>query len=58
MRPDDQAMYAFTPQGVVVLLGCCHAGVVNTLVELTGASPIHAVIGGTHLLRANQERLE
>ncbi|MEO1752186.1 MBL fold metallo-hydrolase [Thiofaba sp. EF100] len=59
--PDDQAMYAFTPQGVVVLLGCCHAGVVNTLeyiVELTGGAPIHAVIGGTHLLRANQERLE
>lgn len=59
--PDDQAMYAFTPQGVVVLLGCCHAGVVNTLeyvVELTGGEPIHAVIGGTHLLRANQERLE
>lgn len=47
--PDDQAMHAFTPQGVVVLLGCCHAGVVNTLeyiVELTGGAPIHAVIGG------------
>jgi 7,8-dihydropterin-6-yl-methyl-4-(beta-D-ribofuranosyl)aminobenzene 5'-phosphate synthase len=59
--PDDQAMYALTPQGVVVLLGCCHAGVVNTLeyiVELTGGAPIHAVIGGTHLLRANPERLE
>ncbi|MEW5972268.1 MAG: MBL fold metallo-hydrolase [Pseudomonadota bacterium] len=58
--PDDQALYALTPQGVVVILGCCHAGVVNTLEyvsELTGGRPIHAVIGGTHLLRAGEERL-
>jgi len=58
--PDDQALYALTSQGVVVILGCCHAGVVNTLEyisELTGGRPIHAVIGGTHLLRAGEERL-
>lgn len=58
--PDDQALYALLPDGVVVLLGCCHAGVVNTLehiVELTGGRRIHAVIGGTHLLRAGEERL-
>lgn len=58
--PDDQALYALTAQGVVVILGCCHAGVVNTLEyvsELTGGRPIHAVIGGTHLLRAGEERL-
>lgn len=58
--PDDQALYALTPQGVVVILGCCHAGVVNTLEyisELTEGHSVHAVIGGTHLLRANGERL-
>ena len=58
--PDDQALYALLPEGIVVILGCCHAGVVNTLEyisELTGGLPIHAVIGGTHLLRANAERL-
>jgi len=58
--PDDQALYALLPEGIVVILGCCHAGVVNTLEyisELTGGQPIHAVIGGTHLLRANAERL-
>ncbi|TCJ14981.1 MBL fold metallo-hydrolase [Parasulfuritortus cantonensis] len=57
---DDQALYALLPEGVVVLLGCCHAGVVNTLDyigELTGGQPVHAVIGGTHLLRAGEERL-
>jgi 7,8-dihydropterin-6-yl-methyl-4-(beta-D-ribofuranosyl)aminobenzene 5'-phosphate synthase len=58
--PDDQALYALLPEGVVVILGCCHAGVVNTLEyisELTGGLPIHAVIGGTHLLRADEARL-
>jgi len=58
--PDDQSLYAVLPEGVVVILGCCHAGVVNTLEyisELTGGQRIHAVIGGTHLLRANDERL-
>jgi 7,8-dihydropterin-6-yl-methyl-4-(beta-D-ribofuranosyl)aminobenzene 5'-phosphate synthase len=60
LLPDDQALYVLLPEGVVVILGCCHAGVVNTLEyisELTGGLPIHAVIGGTHLLRASQERL-
>ena len=60
LLPDDQALYALLPEGVVVILGCCHAGVVNTLEyisELTEGRPIHAVIGGTHLLRANEARL-
>jgi 7,8-dihydropterin-6-yl-methyl-4-(beta-D-ribofuranosyl)aminobenzene 5'-phosphate synthase len=59
--PDDQALFFRAPEGVVVVLGCGHAGVVNTLDQvcrLTGATAIHAVIGGTHLLGASPERLE
>lgn len=58
--PDDQALVIATPSGSVVVLGCGHAGVVNTLdhiQQLTDARPIHAVIGGMHLLRASPERL-
>jgi 7,8-dihydropterin-6-yl-methyl-4-(beta-D-ribofuranosyl)aminobenzene 5'-phosphate synthase len=58
---DDQAMWFETPKGTVVLLGCAHAGVVNTLdyvSELTGKTAIHAVLGGMHLLRAKAPRLE
>lgn len=58
--PDDQALYARLPEGIVVILGCCHAGVVNTLEyisELTDGAPVHALVGGTHLLRADAERL-
>jgi len=50
---DDQAIVMNVKnQGLVVLTGCGHAGVVNTLrcaKELTGVDRIHAVIGGFHL---------
>ena len=58
---DDQALYIETPAGTVVVLGCAHAGVVNTLdyiAELTGRDRIHAVLGGMHLVRATPQRLE
>jgi 7,8-dihydropterin-6-yl-methyl-4-(beta-D-ribofuranosyl)aminobenzene 5'-phosphate synthase len=58
---DDQALFFDTRDGVVVLLGCAHAGVVNTLRHvrrLTSDRPIHAVLGGMHLLVASPERLE
>ena len=29
--PDDQALFIETPKGLIVLLGCCHSGVINTL---------------------------
>jgi 7,8-dihydropterin-6-yl-methyl-4-(beta-D-ribofuranosyl)aminobenzene 5'-phosphate synthase len=57
---DDQALFVETPEGVVVLLGCAHAGVVNTLLHiehLTNGKRFHAVIGGMHLLKASPARL-
>lgn len=58
---DDQALYFDTSRGIVVLLGCAHSGVINTLnhiAKLTGANRIHGVIGGMHLMNASDERLE
>ena len=58
---DDQALYFDTQAGLVVLLGCGHSGVVNTLdyvQQLTGGRPIHAILGGLHLLTANPERMD
>jgi len=57
---DDQAMFFGTPAGTVVLLGCAHAGVINTLQyirQLTDSRPIHAVTGGMHLVNASPERI-
>jgi len=58
--PDDQALYMKTPSGIVVLLGCAHSGLINTLdyiYELTEGSPFKAVIGGTHLRSASNEKI-
>ncbi|MEA2062095.1 MAG: MBL fold metallo-hydrolase [Gemmatimonadota bacterium] len=57
---DDQALYFESARGTVVVLGCAHAGVVNTLQyvrSLTGGRPFHAVLGGMHLVRASDERI-
>lgn len=58
---DDQALVIDLGRSVVLLLGCAHAGVVNTLDcvrQLTGGKPVRAVIGGLHLGLARAERLE
>ena len=57
---DDQAVYVQTLQGTLVLLGCAHAGPINTLdyvCQLTGSNDIFAVIGGLHLYDAPPERI-
>ena len=59
--PDDQAVFLDTPGGIVVVLGCAHAGVINTLQYikgLTGNSRLRAVMGGMHLLAAGRERMD
>jgi 7,8-dihydropterin-6-yl-methyl-4-(beta-D-ribofuranosyl)aminobenzene 5'-phosphate synthase len=60
MLPDDLALIINTGQGLAVITGCAHRGIINTLRQaqsLTGEDYIHTVIGGTHLLRASEERL-
>jgi len=58
---DDQVAFLETEAGTVVILGCAHAGVINTLrhiQSLTNGRPIHIVIGGMHLLNASSERMD
>jgi 7,8-dihydropterin-6-yl-methyl-4-(beta-D-ribofuranosyl)aminobenzene 5'-phosphate synthase len=43
----------------VLVLGCCHAGVVNTVEHvayMAGRRDIYAIIGGTHLGFCSQEQ--
>ena len=57
--PDDAALAIETPQGLVILLGCAHAGLVNTVEHFRnkfGSPRIHAIIGGTHLGPASDEQ--
>jgi len=58
--PDDQAIYFMTKQGLVILLGCAHAGVVNTMdyiTNMTNQRNVYAIVGGMHLVNASRERL-
>ncbi|HNQ84654.1 MAG TPA: MBL fold metallo-hydrolase [Deltaproteobacteria bacterium] len=59
--PDDQAAFLRTNRGVFVVLGCAHAGVINTLWyirELTGNAPFCVVMGGMHLVAAGRQRMD
>ncbi len=58
---DDQALVVDSPDGLIVITGCAHSGVVNTVLharEITGREEVLAVLGGFHLEDAGEERLE
>jgi len=50
---DDQALVAdVRGKGLVVITGCCHAGLINTVLharKLTGIDRVFGVVGGFHL---------
>jgi 7,8-dihydropterin-6-yl-methyl-4-(beta-D-ribofuranosyl)aminobenzene 5'-phosphate synthase len=56
---DDLSLVVESAEGLIVLCGCCHAGLLNTLehVQRTFARPIVAVAGGTHLVSADSTTL-
>ncbi len=56
---DDLSLVVESDEGLIVLCGCCHAGLLNTLehVQRTFTRPIVAVAGGTHLVSADSKTL-
>ena len=58
--PEDMSMVIETAQGLVLISGCGHAGLINTLESARtefGARPLHAAIGGFHLFPASDTHL-
>lgn len=69
---DEISLGILTPKGLVVVVGCSHIGIVNILHTIServnereGCDrnrgkkiPIYAVIGGTHLVEADEKRLQ
>ncbi len=58
---DDASLILNSAKGLVVLLGCGHAGPVNTLkhaMRITGNRHVHALIGGMHLSSAPKKKIE
>ena len=58
---DDQALVMKLKQkGLVVISGCSHAGIINTVLyakKLTGVEKVYAVLGGFHLSGADYEKI-
>lgn len=66
IEPDDfrgeQALFfTIKGKGLVVLSGCAHAGIVNTVThaqKIAAADTVHAVMGGFHLINAAPEVIQ
>ncbi len=60
--PEDSSIAFNTAEGVVLLSGCGHAGVVNTMTyvqdRLLPGRPIAALVGGFHLFGLDDARLD
>jgi len=59
--PEDQSLFFDTENGIVLISGCGHAGLANTLdyvQNIIPGRPIYKIIGGFHLLKLNNDKLE
>ncbi len=56
---DEIAVALDTEKGLVVIVGCSHPGIMNILrtIEKRSGKKICGVVGGTHLMEADEERL-
>lgn len=58
---DDQCLVLESAQGLVIILGCAHSGLINTLNHITAQLPgksIHTIIGGTHMGFLDEAQLD
>ena len=59
--PEDQSLFFDTHNGIVLISGCGHAGIINTLdyvSKIIPNRPIYKIIGGFHLLKLKMDKLE
>lgn len=57
---DEISLVIESKAGLVVVVGCSHPGILNMLSSIRKKfqKPIYALFGGTHLMEANEERIE
>lgn len=59
--PESMSMVINTSEGLVVLSGCGHAGMINIIEHarsIVRPAPLHAAVGGFHLLHADDQVLD
>lgn len=60
-RGEQAIFFNIKGKGLVVLSGCAHAGIVNTVRQaqrVSGMEKVHAVMGGFHLINAKPEIIQ
>lgn len=58
---DDSALIIALPDGLCIITGCGHAGVVNTVehaIAVTGIDRIYGIMGGFHLKEKDRQTIE
>ena len=58
---DDLALIIKTQKGLIIILGCGHAGPINSIrhaMRITGQKKVYAIMGGMHLNHAPEEKIE
>lgn len=58
---DDMSLVINGRDGLVIVSGCSHAGIVSIVkhsIRITGNDKVNAVIGGFHLINASNEKIE
>ena len=58
--PEDMSLVAVTDKGLVIISGCGHSGIINTLEHARRkikAAPVYAALGGFHLFALDDEKL-
>ncbi len=56
---DDLSLVLNTKEGLVIVTGCCHAGLLNTCAHVKNVfgKEIHAIFGGTHLIMSSKKEI-
>jgi 7,8-dihydropterin-6-yl-methyl-4-(beta-D-ribofuranosyl)aminobenzene 5'-phosphate synthase len=58
---DDQSLVIQVEKGILIVLGCAHAGIVNVInhaIKKSGVDDIFGIIGGTHIGLSGEEQME
>jgi 7,8-dihydropterin-6-yl-methyl-4-(beta-D-ribofuranosyl)aminobenzene 5'-phosphate synthase len=58
---DDISLYIPLKEGLLILTGCAHSGIINIIrygFEVTHTEKLYGIIGGMHLKNASENRIE
>lgn len=58
---DDQALVVNTEKGLVIISGCAHSGIINTIFhaqKLTNQENVFGIIGGFHLVESDPDTIK